>query len=59
LSLPSGRAPRGSNDPAAAGLNPERHAGSLARQGLSVVSIRGDLHTPSNIDLLAEIAREC
>jgi sugar phosphate isomerase/epimerase len=38
------------------GLSPERLAESLAHHGLSVVSIHGDLPTPSNIEACAELA---
>src|SRR5437764_13835358 len=41
------------------GLAPERLAESLSRHGLSVVSIHGDLPTPSNIEPWAEFAGEC
>src|SRR3954470_24091464 len=41
------------------GLAPERLAESLTRHGLSVVSIHGDLPTPSNIELWAELASAC
>ena len=41
------------------GLAPERLAESLARHGLAVVSIHGDLPTPSNIEPWAELAGAC
>lgn len=41
------------------GLTPDRIAESLARHDLAVVSIHGDLPSPSNIGLWATIAREC
>jgi sugar phosphate isomerase/epimerase len=41
------------------GLTAGRLAGGLARNGLSVVSIHGDLPTAANIRRWAEIAREC
>src|SRR4029077_5478484 len=41
------------------GLTPGRLAECLSRHGLSVVSIRGDLPTPANIDLWARLASEC
>jgi sugar phosphate isomerase/epimerase len=41
------------------GLAPERLAESLSRHGLAVVSIHGDLPTPANIDLWAELASAC
>ncbi|HEY2302729.1 MAG TPA: hypothetical protein VGH66_12605, partial [Acidimicrobiales bacterium] len=41
------------------GLAPERLAESLARHGLAVVSIHGDLPTPSNIEPWAGLAGAC
>jgi len=41
------------------GLTPERLAEYLLRHDLAVVSIHGDLPTPSNIGARARIAREC
>jgi sugar phosphate isomerase/epimerase len=41
------------------GLTPEHLAGCLARHGLTVVSIHGDLPTPANIDQWMRICREC
>ena len=41
------------------GLTPARLAESLARHGLAVVSIHGDLPTPATIGHWADLAREC
>jgi sugar phosphate isomerase/epimerase len=41
------------------GLAPERLAEGLARHGLAVVSIHGDLPTSSNIEPWEELARAC
>ena len=41
------------------GLTPKYLSESLARHDLTVVSIHGDLPTRANIDLWAEITREC
>jgi sugar phosphate isomerase/epimerase len=41
------------------GLTPRRLAECLACHGLAVVSIHGDLPTPSNIVLWKQITREC
>src|SRR3954468_22236753 len=41
------------------GLTPGRLAACLARHDLAVVSIHGDLPNAANIDLWAEMAREC
>ena len=41
------------------GLSPARLAGLLARHGLAVVSVHGDLPTPANIGPWAELAGAC
>lgn len=41
------------------GLMAARLAESLARRGLAVVSIHGDLPTPESVDRWADLAREC
>ncbi len=41
------------------GLTPARLAGLLAKHGLAVVSVHGDLPTPACIGHWAQVAREC
>src|SRR4051812_8714153 len=41
------------------GLTPARLAESLARHGLAVVSVHGDLPTPATVGRWARLAREC